>query len=312
MTTTKFSSVVICAFLALVTFAVETSADDIFFRTRFEYAGGEPTIGQDAANLNGANGQIGTFSGAIPFGNGNAHPDDPELMGFVTHGGPNQSSRLLLIDRPIADGVFSANLAKPAPVDGTKVSFEVGTRRSAGDIAVAREKDYDIIGYDAGGNESFHLRVSAHSGDLTGEVMRLGVVSDNGGTVTWDLPTVIGDDADLDLDSTGGSFNRGHVAVVDLALRSDGFVVDFENFSTRNTPNSYTTAILPYNGSATELTRIEFTLPGDITDPNNTSVQGGYVLDNIIVSVPEPGSVVLGLIAAAGLFVGRRRWVARV
>jgi hypothetical protein len=279
------------------------TAQLVVFDTGFEYSGGEPAIGSDAANLNGADGQIGTFSGALPFGNGAFNPD---LMGFDDHGGPNQTSRILYVDRPLADGSFFAELASTIPVDGATVSFEVGTRRSAGDLIVAHEKDYDIIGWDGGGNESFHLRVSAHSGDLAGEVQRIGVISDAGGTLNWDLQTVVGDDADLDLDSTGGSFNRGHVGVLNLTLGASGYVLDFENFSTRNTPNAYTTDVLPYNGAASELARIEFTFAGDFdaNDPGSTSRQGGYVLDNIHVAlVPEPHSLALALIAAAGMFV---------
>lgn len=302
----------ICAATTLVlvgTIFHTATAQQVVFNTGFEYSGGEPVVGTDAANINGADGQIGTFSGMLPFGDGNN--SGTEFIGFQTHGGPNQSSRILLADRPLADGSFFANMASTIPIDGATVSFEVGTRRSAGDLAVAHEKDYDIIGLDGSGNESFHLRVSAHSGDLAGEAERLGIVSDAGGTLTWDLPTVLGDDADGDL--TSDRYRNGNIAVIDLALEDDGFIVSLENFRPDPDTNAYTTAKLPYNGSATELAKIEFTFQGafeingvDQTDDN--SYRSGYALDNIrVTGVPEPNSLALGLIAAGGLLARRRK-----
>lgn len=287
-----------------------TNAQTVVFNTGFEYSGGEPTIGMDAANLNGADGQIGTFSGTLPFGNGDHSTD---LMGFEDNGGPNNFSRLLEVDRPLADGFFTAELSQTIPVDGARVSFEVGTRRSAGTAGIEHVKDYDIIGLDGAGNESFHVRVSAHSGDLAGEVQRLGVLSNGGATLTWDLPTIVGDDADGDLDSTGGGHNRGYNAAVELILGATGYQIDFENFFTSNrnpTPNAYLTDVLPYNESATELAEVRFTFAGGIdpNDPGSTSLQSGYALDNIRVAlVPEPNTVVLALIATLGIFTRTRR-----
>ncbi|MDC0936263.1 hypothetical protein OAS39_08235 [Pirellulales bacterium] len=306
----------ICASITAVLIGAivqSAAAQPVVFSTGFEYSGGEPVIGLDAANLNSADGQIGTFSGTLPFGNGN-NPGT-EFMGLQTHGGPNQSSRILLADRGLADGSFFANLAGTIPVDGATVSMEVGTRRSAGDLAVAHEKDYDIIGLDGAGNESFHLRVSAHSGDLAGEVERLGVISDAGSTLTWDLPTVVGDDADGDL--TSDRYRRGNVAVLDLTLEDDGFFVSLENFRVdadtgADVSNAYTTAKVPYNGLASELARIEFTFQGafevnGVDQSDDSSFQGGYALDNIqVTGVPEPNSVALAVIFAAGMFVKTR------
>lgn len=291
------------------------SAELVVFNTGFEYSAGEPVVGQDAANLNGADGQIGTFSGTLPFGDGSN--GGTEFMGFKDHGGPNQGSRILFADRALADGSFFANLDSTIPVDGAAVSFELGTRRSSGTNGREHVKDYDIIGWDGSGNKSFHLRISADSDDedpidTVGERMRVGVVSNTGSTVTWDLPTVIGDDADFDMENTGGKFNRGQIAEFNLTLGDNGFVLDFENFSTQLTPNAYTTDVLPYDGPATELTKIEITFQGafqvngvDQTDDN--SFRSGYALDNIrVTSVPEPHSIALAVIATAGMFVRRR------
>ena len=305
----------VCAILTAILMGgvVQTASAQVVFDTGFEYSGGEPVVGLDAANINGADGQIGTFSGDLPFGDGNN--SGPEFIGFQTHGGPNQGSRVLLADRPLADGSFFANLASTIPVDGATVSFEVGTRRTNGDSAPAgseREKDYEIIGWDGAGNESFHLYVSAYSGTgLPGEAERLGVVSDSGGTTTFDLPTVVGDDADGDL--PGDRYRRGNVAIINMTLEDDGFFVDFENFrqdadnNNADISNAYTTAKLPYNGSATELSRIEFTFAGGfevngVDQSADRNFQGGYALDNIrVTGVPEPNTIVLALIAVAGM-----------
>lgn len=296
---------------------VQSATAQVVFDSGFEYSGGEPTVGTDAANLNGADGQIGTFSGTLPIGDG-SNPGI-ELMGFDDHGGPNpNNSRILFVDRAVADGSFFANLASTIPVDNANVSFELGTRRSSGTKGRQHVKDYDIIGWDGSGNESFHLRISANSEDddpvdTVGARMRVGNVSDAGGTVTWDLPTVVGADADFDMENTGGSFNRGHIATFNLSLGDTGYVLDWENFSTRMDPNAYTTAELPYNGPATELAKIEITFQGafeangvDQTDDN--SFRSGYALDNLRVAlVPEPHSVALALMATAGMFLRRRR-----
>ncbi len=303
----SFYVLVVAAFVGA---GIQPATSQVVFNTGFEYSGGEPTIGFDAANLNGADGQIGTFSGTLPFGNGDHSTD---LMGFEDNGGPNNFSRLLEVDRPLESGFFTAELSQTIPLEGARVSFEVGTRRSAGTTGIEHVKDYDIIGLDGAGNESFHVRVSAHSGDLTGEVQRLGVLSNSGATLEWDLPTLVGDDADGDLDNTGGSHNRGFNAAVNLILGANGFQIDFENFFTSNrnpTPNAYLTDVLPYNESATELAEVRFTFAGGIdpSDPSSTSFQSGYALDNIKVElIPEPSSAALALFAAVALYAKTRR-----
>ncbi len=299
-------------FAAVIGSVVQPATSQVVFYSGFEYSAGEPTVEFQASALNGADGQIGLFSGSLPFGNGD---HSGFLMGFEDNGGPNNTSRLLEVDRPLESGFFTAELSQTIPVDGARVSFEVGTRRSAGTTGIEHVKDYDIIGLDGAGNESFHVRVSAHSGDLTGEVQRLGVVSNFDADLDWDLPTLVGDDADGDLDNTGGSHNRGFNAAVELILGATGFQIDFENFMTdsRNpTPNAYLTDILPYNESATELSEVRFTFAGgiDLNDPSSTSFQGGYALDNIKVElIPEPNTVVLALIATVGACARPRRRV---
>lgn len=301
-------------------FAPELSATNIVFRSGFEYSGGNPTVEMDAAALNGADDQIGTFSGNLAFGDGS---NSPNLVGFTDHGGPNQFSQILYLDRPLADGSFFANMSETVPLDNTTFSFEVGTRRSRGDEVDPHAKDYDIIGLDENGNESFHLRISGHSDDdgpdfpFAGERMRVGFVSDDGNVVNYDLPTSVGDDADFDMDGTGGRFDRGEIAIISLQLEDDGFVLDFEGKFDDNGPTrTYTTEKLDYNGSASELAQIEFTFQGaflvnGVDTTADSAFQVGFVLDNLLVArVPEPSSAVMVVIASGGLWFAGRRWLA--
>ena len=276
-------------------------ANETVFQTGFAYTS-EPTpaeIGNDAANLNGAIGQVGTFSGAVPDGiSGQFAPD---LMGFAANN--RDGGRLLWVDRPTADGAFDADLASDVLVDGAVVSFDVATRRTQGGT---NAKDYDIIGYDKDGKESFHLRVIANN---TSPNERLAVLTGGGATLTTDLIGTFGGtgaDANQDLINTGGVPAADELATITLTLGDTGYTIDFLRPTT--IPLAYTTGEINYNGSASELSRIEFTFSGD---PSGTSVQSGYFLDNITVSgevVPEPSTLAL---AALGLLGLRRRRRAR-
>ena len=237
------------------------------FRTEFEYAGGEPLVDLDAAALNGADGQIGTFSGTLPEGAGGQF--EPFLMGFEEN--PDDFTRLLWVDRAIDDGSFFANLSSEIFVNGATFSLNVGTRRTNNNN---HNKDYDVIGRGSAGDESFHLRISG-AGEIVDESERLGVVTDDGFEVIYDLPTVDGESADQDLDNLGGPpFDAGEIGIVDLNLGADGYVINFEN-----AVNLYTTEPIPYNGPATTLSQIEFTFAGG--DANGQ--RSGHVLDNLLV-----------------------------
>lgn len=274
--------------------APQASATTVF-STGFEYAGGEPNVGTDAANLNGSDGQIGSFSGALPGGAGGEF--EPELMGFGDH--PDNASRLLWVDRPTESSSFFADLASAIFLDGGRFSFEVGTRRTNNGN---HNKDYDVVGLDRDGLESFRLRIST-AGTLADESERLGVVTDSGATVTYDLTTVAGNDADQDLDNLGAPpFDAGEIGAVTLSLGSSSYAIDFVSGL-----NAYTTETISYNGSATELSRIEFTFPGGEAN----GVRAGYVLDNLNVEgvvVPEPCTLIMAVVGFASLcLVSRRR-----
>ena len=127
MRSTRKHTLQFCALLGFSAFALfgVATAQPIAFYTSFEYSGGAPSIGTNAADLNGADGQIGTFSGVFPAGASNSDPGDGIFAGILQHGGPNQFSSILSLDRPQEDGSFFADLAFPVAVDGASVSFEV-------------------------------------------------------------------------------------------------------------------------------------------------------------------------------------------
>lgn len=257
-------------------------AQKTVFYTGFEYDDIPFVI--EPADLNGANDQVGLWSGDTEFPEGIGDilflPDSVGILPSP-YGGS-----LLLIDRPGGNpedgsdfiGSYFADLTEPVDLIGAEVSFQVGTRRTDGN----NNKDYDIIGRDSNGVESFHLRVGTNNNG--GE--RLGYVLN--GSPTFDLPTVIGEDGPADLDNTGG-FNiddgpglGAEIANVLVRLGPDGYVVDFSypEANTSNNANAYVTALLPYNGNAADLAQLEFTYAAS----NATGRNSGYLLDEVLVT----------------------------
>lgn len=258
-------------------------AQDTVFFTGFEYP--EPPVIFEPAELNGADGQIGEWSGdEFPEGQGDILFTG-DAVGILPspYGGT-----LMLFDRPSGDldtsedvtGSYFADFTMPVGLLGAEVSFNVGTRRTQGN----NEKDYSVIGRDSNGVETFHLRVGTNNNG--GE--RLGVVSDGGATVVFDLPTTVGEDQPNDLDNMGGfNIDNGpglgaEIANVVLRLGEEGFIIDFSypEEGTSAFANAYRTALLPYNGDGVDLAQLEFTYEGSTDNGRNS----GYVLDNVLVT----------------------------
>ena len=238
---------------------IAKSAGEVVFSTGFDYPAGSPTVGLDAANLDGADGQIGAWTGALPAGtNGDG---GAEVVTIVTTSGAGGGDQMLRADRGTAPFTLVANLDQSVPLAGSTVSFDYATRRTDGGHA----KDNHIVGFDSEGNESFHLIVSAKS-DGAGDTGRLGYLSEGG--IQWDLPTVNGADADGDFSYFFGSTDHGAIGSIALQLSETGFTVQFDNGD-----DAYTTSALAYNGSPMGLSRIEFT----------GQSPSGFWLDNILV-----------------------------
>lgn len=278
-----YKTIPMLAAAALLSGGSLLTAQDTVFSTGFEYA--DPPVVFEPSELNGAEGQIGEWSGdEFPLGQGDILFEG-DAVGILPspYGGT-----LMLFDRPSGDldtaedvtGSYFADFAMPVGLLGAEVSFAVGTRRTQGN----NEKDYDIIGRDSNGVETFHLRVGTNNNG--GE--RLGVVSDDGATLVFDLPTTIGEDQGGDLDNTGG-FNLengpgfgAEIANVIVRLGEEGFVIDFSYPEEATSPNAnaYRTGLLPYNGDGVDLAQLEFTYEGSTANGRNS----GYVLDNIQVT----------------------------
>ncbi|MEM6911206.1 MAG: hypothetical protein AAF555_06440 [Verrucomicrobiota bacterium] len=250
----------------------------------------------DASQLNGMVDQVGTFSGAT---NG-----AEIVLASTDPGSPtNPTITDALGYRDSRDGVDSltilkANFSESADLaDGVNVSFFLSTRRgnnNAGD-------NYDIVGFDSSGVESFRLTIGTDK-QGGGQTERIGFVSS--GTTTFDLPTTTGADAigDLNVDN-----NIQTGAVINLALSDNGFTIDFAGVDSAGA-NSYTTDVLAYNGSATSISSIEFQLAAEDVDANGGD-KSGFYLDNFQVSaIPETShAAVLGGLTLCGLFFSRRR-----
>ncbi|MDB4500935.1 hypothetical protein N9224_02030 [Akkermansiaceae bacterium] len=234
------------------------------FSTGFEYAAGAPAVGTDAANLNGADGQIGSWSGIVPAaieGVGGT-----ELFSFQDVSG----DQFLLIDRPADITTFDAVFDSPVTLENGRVSLDFAHRRTIGN----RGKDLEIIGLDSLGQESFHLVVSGHANG--GTQSRLGVRAlDTAGEPIFDLPTVTGDDASGDLPFFSGIQENGFGSV-SIALENDGYVLTLSRGGVL-----YVTEKLVFNGAAVDLSRIRFIVPGS---PDDANVRGGLWLNDIKVN----------------------------
>jgi hypothetical protein len=247
------------------------AAQETVFATGFEY-NLEPVV-ISPADLNGADGQVGQWSGEeFPEGIGDILIS-PDSVGFIDNpfGG-----LAMLLDRPTGDfdgndltGSYFADLESVITLLGGRVSFDVGTRRTGGN----NEKDYDIVGRGSDGSESFRVRVGTNNNG--GE--RLGVVTNGGATVLFDLPTAVGEDMPADLDNMGAPpfTETDQIGTVALLLGADGYTIDFTSPN-----NAYTTEQIPYNGGATDLAQLEFTYEAS-TDAGRNS---GYLLDNVLVT----------------------------
>lgn len=234
------------------------------FSTGFEYAAGAPVVGTDAANLDGADGQIGSWSGIVPAAIDGV--GGTEVFSFQDALG----DQFLLIDRPADIATFDAVFESPVALENGRVSFDLAHRRTIGN----RGKDLEIVGLDSLGQESFHLVVSGHANGGTSS--RLGVRTlETGDEPLFDLPTVTGEDGSGDLPFFSGVEENGFGSV-SIVLEDDGYVLTLSRGGVL-----YVTEKLVFNGAAVDLSRIRFIVPGS---PSDGGLRGGLWLNDVKVN----------------------------
>ncbi len=268
--------------LTTVLFFITTNvlwAQEVVFRNTFDYPGGQlPEIADDAANFNGSVNQVGEYSGQLPAGDVTSDGAPSSALFRLLDDEP-----FLMVDRALEPWTITATLAKAVPVNGTRVEFFAGIRRTGG-----HAKDPHIVGLDADGNESFHVMFSASNAEEEGR-LRIGVETEGGGSAIWDFETVEGEDAAGDFGFFNGN-HQGGVAQVTLNLKDSGYVMTV----LKGGNLLYKTGVLPFNGDASTVAKIEFRGNGGAT-----GIATGFWLDDVIVTHEETPS-------DPGLFIQRQ------
>jgi hypothetical protein len=243
------------------------------FQTGFDYASA-PTLTTAGSSLNGATGQIGTFSGAMR---------GPSLTGV---GALQDVLRMDGRGAGSGDWTLTATLSETIAFDGSTVSFDFGNFRTGSHV-----KDNTIIGFDSFNVEVFRLVLSAVN--TTGEGYRIG--TSDGTTTTWDLTTTVGTDADNDLPA----FQAVPSGTISMVFSSTGYILSLDG------ANDYTTSEITFSAGI-DLAYLEFR--GQSGGSNATA--GGMLLDNIsVAAIPEPGTYALlaGLTGLVFVMLRRRR-----
>lgn len=265
--------------LVLFLLVSPAAGQETVFFSGFEFVQNDPLYGLlEAVDLNGATGQVGLWSGDdFPeadasgyFANGVAGGDS---AGLVDH---PEGGQLLFIDRPLDDAVHFMDLSKPVPNRGASFSVQTGFGHDGAG-------DYDFFGLDAEGNKSFHIRIGGSSA-----LQRVGYVSS--GDVMFDLPTPQGVDAMGDVPVSGlppfsAAPNLSHVSV---SLLDDGYTIQYQN---ADSSSQYSTSLLPYDGSASTLSRVGMSYRGD---ESSTVAQSSFYLDDVRVTSGDPVIVPTG------------------
>lgn len=276
--------------LLLVTSSVYGQRETFFF-TGFEYD--EEPFPFEPAELNGATGQIGEWSGdEFPESVTDIIDFDGNGIGFRDN--PFDGTRLMVLDRmggdpdrpnsePNSDfdGSYFADLTSPIVLLGAEVSFDLGSTRTGGN----HNKDFDIVGRGSDGEENFHIRIGTNNNGF----QRIGVLTDEGNTLVWDLPTVVGDDGPEDLDNIGAAAAEGggyavgdEIPRILLKLGANGYTIDLAHseLNTSAQANAYVSDTIAYNGPATDLAQIDFGYAASGANGRNS----GNVLDNVLVT----------------------------
>ncbi len=246
----------------------EVTFPETMFRSGFNYDVA-PTVGTEAAGLNGAIGQVGTWSGTIPEGSISFAPG--RMRQDIT-AGPTASA-------------YVANLDSRVALDGAVVTFDFALGRSL--TQTDNQKDFQLIGVDSEGKQVFNLTANAMTAATGGqrwEARTDGVTAPFAGGNLTDLPGA--EDAAGDIFS-GGNPGMGSMT---LSLGASGYTMRW----TRGTI-VWTTDEIPYNEAAKDLAAISF-------NQNAVLTAAGHFLGNVAVSGMEPAipGIPTGLVPAAG------------
>tara|TARA_B110000908_G_scaffold69609_1_gene83953 strand:- start:91 stop:888 length:798 start_codon:yes stop_codon:yes gene_type:complete len=255
-----------CTLIAALSLTASLQAATVF-QTGFDYASA-PTLTTDGSSLNGATGQIGTFSGAM------------RGPGLTTGGALRMDGR----GTGSGDWTLTATLSETIAFDGSTVSFDFGNFRTGSHV-----KDNTIIGFDSFNVEVFRLVLSAVN--TAGEGYRIG--TSDGTTTTWDLTTTVGTDADNDLPA----FQTEPSGTISMVFSSTGYILSLDG------ANDYTTSEITFSAGI-DLAYLEFR--GQSGGSNSTD--GGMILDNIsVAAVPEPSTTALLGLGGLALILRRRK-----
>lgn len=214
-------------------------------------------------------------------------PDAAAQTAWVAEGvriGEDTASgnKALLLDRfevaPInVDAVFSESI----PLDGAVIDMKVSVYRTQTD---SHDKDVYITGLDGAGNKSFEVVLSAPnvSGTLIAEGRRIAYVHPTNGL------TMVPQGVQDELTGGGGAALAvpapANFSGITITCGPTGYVIQHTG---RPGVNSWTSDVLPYNGSATEIAKVHF-FGKEI--PNAQAA--GFWVDDLSVTgaapIPEP------------------------
>lgn len=176
----------------------------------------------------------------------------------------------LRVDRPTtpAEGMMDAVFADAMELSANDglFAFDISSRRTL----ATDDKNTVITGYDSVGNASFRLIVSGNNTAGSGVDERL-LHDDGAGTIT-----PLGNANDL-ANSNGN--DEDDLTRVTLLLSPAGYQVAIDVEPIDGVPESIS-SLLPYAGSATQISRVEFAVAGSTDDNFNA----GIVLDDICAS----------------------------
>ncbi len=273
--------------------ATPLKASTVVFQTGFQYET-PPTVGTDAANLNGATGQVGTWSGTVPDGS-------------MTFPATLYAAGALRFDTSTGGtGVshsYRATTTAVAPLTGSTVAFDFAFHRTQFNN---NAKDFQLIGFDASNNQIFNITASAQAdaGASGGTIDndRRWFATTNGTTALFAAPNV------QDLPGASDSFNdilqQGNLGTMTLTLEAAGYTMNWMRNKTVGEGGGvidWTTDAIAYNSVAPgALSYITF-------NQNAVATAAGHAIDNVVItSIPEPAAALLGSLGCLALLRRRR------